>query len=343
LNAIEFIYFQREVTVPAWRHLVYLPGALVCAAALLALPAAAQWKPEKTVEIIAPSGPGGTTDRTARVVQRILTMHKLVDVPVNVVNKPGGSGTLGLVYANQHPGDGHYLVIATTGSISNHILGLIPYNHREFTQVAMLFDEYLGISVKPDSPYKSGRELIERLRKDADALSFGISTSVGGANHTTLMVAMRAGGVDIRRLKSVVFAGGGASTTALLGGHVDAINTAAGNIVEQFRAGKLRTLVFSAPRRLSGMYAAVPIWKEQGVNASSGSWRGIMGPKGMSAAQIAYWDKVFAALVQTDEWKKDLQENFWESAYADSKGARARLDEEYAEYKAVLTELGVAK
>jgi putative tricarboxylic transport membrane protein len=308
-----------------------------------AFPTAAQWKPERTVEIVAPSGPGGTTDRTARVIARILTNHKLVDVPVNVVNKPGGSGTIGLTYVNQHPGDGHYIVIATTGSISNHILGLIPYNHTGFTPLAMLFDEYLAVSVRADSPLKSGTDLVARLKGSPDAVSFGVSTSIGGANHTTLMVCLRAAGIDIKRLKTAVFAGGAASTAALLGGHVDAINTAPGNMSEHFKAGKLRTLAISSPKRIGGAFAIVPTWREQGVPADAASWRGLMGPKGLTAAQVAYWDKVLAALVKTDDWKKDLVDNYWDEGYADSRGARKRLDEEYAEYKAILTELGAAK
>jgi putative tricarboxylic transport membrane protein len=319
-----------------------LGGALL-AAILASAPATAQWKPTKAVEIVAPSGPGGTTDRTARVVARILQQHKLVDVAVNVVNKPGGSGTIGLNYLNQHPGDGHYIIIATTGSISNHIMGLIPYNHTNFTPLAMLFDEYLGVNVRTDSQVKSGRDLIDRLKKDPESLSFGISTSIGGANHTTLMVCLRAGGVDIKRLKTAVFPGGAASTTALLGGHVDVINTAPGNMVAHFKAGTLRTLAISSPKRLRGVFASVPTWREQGVPADSSSWRGLMGPKGMTPEQIAYWDKVFAAMVKTEEWKKDLDANFWDDAYANAKGASKRLDEEYAEYKAILTELGVAK
>jgi len=141
-------------------------SAALISASPLARSASGPWKPEKPVEIVAPSGPGGTTDRTARVVARILTQHKLVDVPVNVVNKPGGSGTIGLNYLNQHSGDGHYIVVATTGSITNHIMGLIPYNHTGFTPLAMLFDEYLAVIARVGSPIKSGRELIDRLRKD---------------------------------------------------------------------------------------------------------------------------------------------------------------------------------
>jgi tripartite-type tricarboxylate transporter receptor subunit TctC len=48
-------------------------------------------------------------------------------------------------------------------------------------------------------------------------------------------------------------------------------------------------------------------------------------------------------MVKTEDWKKDLDANFWDDAYANAKGASKRLDEEYAEYKAILTELGVAK
>jgi len=186
--------------------------ALSFSAAAAGSHAATAWKPEKSIEIVAPSGAGGTTDRTARVVARILTQHKLVDVPVNVVNKPGGSGTIGLNYINQHPNDPHYIIIATTGSITNHILGLIPYNHTGFTPLAMLFDEYLAVIARADSPLKSGRELMDRLRKDPQAASFGVSTSIGGANHTTLMMALRAAGVDLKRVKTVVFQGGAEST-----------------------------------------------------------------------------------------------------------------------------------
>ena len=65
--------------------------------------AGAQWKPDKAIEIVAPSGPGGTTDRTARVLARILTQHKLVDVPVNVTNKPGGNGIIGPLISTSIP------------------------------------------------------------------------------------------------------------------------------------------------------------------------------------------------------------------------------------------------
>ena len=306
-------------------------------------PAAAQWKPDKSIEIVAPSGPGGTTDRTARVIQRILQKYKMVDVPVNVVNKPGGSGTIGYTYLNQHAGDGHYFIIGTSGSISNHILGVVPFNHNDFTSVAMLFDEWMSINVQAGSPMKTGRDLLERLRQNPEGLPFGISTSRSGGNFTTLMTCLRAAGIDIKRVKTVIFQGGGATTQALLGGHVEVINTGPGNMVEFLKVGKLRTLATSGPKRLWGPFASVPTWREQGVPADAGSWRGIQGPRNMTPAQVAFWDGVFRKLVQTEDWKKDLEDNFWVDAYTPASEAKRIFDREYEEFKAILTELGMAK
>jgi len=315
----------------------------LCVLLGVAPPAIAQWKPEKAIEIVAPSGPGGTTDRTARVIARIVHKYRLVDVPINVVNKPGGSGTIGYTYLNQHPGDGHYIIIGTSGSISNFIIGTVPFNHNDFTAVAMLFDEWMSVNVQAGSAIRSGRDLLERLKQNPEGLSFGISTSRSGGNFTSLMICLRAAGIDIKRVKTVVFQGGGATTQALLGGHVEAINTGPGNMVEFLRAGKLRTLAVSGPKRLWGPFANVPTWREQGVPAVAGSWRGIQGPKGMTSAQLAFWDGVFQKLVQTDDWKKELDDNFWIDAYAPAAEARRFFEREFQEYKVILTELGMAK
>jgi putative tricarboxylic transport membrane protein len=316
---------------------------LVTSLAVAWQPAAAQWKPEKAIEIIAPSGPAGTTDRTARVVARILQKYKMVDVPVTVVNKPGGSGTIGYTYLNQHAGDAHYIIIGTSGSISNYITGTVPFNHTDFTTVAMLFDEWMSVNVQAGSPMKSARDLADRLRQNPEAFAFGISTSRSGGNFTTLMTCLRAAGIDIKRVKTVIFQGGGATTQALLGGHVEAINTGPGNMVEFLRQGKLRTLAVSGPKRLWGPFASVPTWREQGVPADAGSWRALQGPKGLTPAQLAFWDGLFRKLVQTEDWKKDLEDNFWINAYAAAPEAKRVFDREYEEYKAILTELGMSK
>jgi putative tricarboxylic transport membrane protein len=68
-----------------------------------------------------------------------------------------------------------------------------------------------------------------------------------------------------------------------------------------------------------------------------------VGPKGLSAAQVAYWEKVFARLVATDEWKRDMEKNYWSDFYLDSRATEAFLEKEYGTLKSILGDLGLAK
>jgi putative tricarboxylic transport membrane protein len=318
--------------------------AVLASALLAAGTAQAQesWKPSRPVTLIAPNAPGGTSDRTAREIQRIIQKHRLVEVPINVVNRPGGNGTLALNQLNSQPGDPHVLSITTSAVISNHITGLTGYNYTDFTPIALLLGDNYGINVRAGSPIQSARDLLERVKKNPEAVSFGVS-GVGGSNHTSLVAALKKSGVEMRRVKIASFAGGGQISMQLLGGHVEAINTGLSNMVDHLLQGKMRTLVISGPRRMSAPFADVPTWKEVGVDVSLLGWRGILGAKGLAPAQIVYWDGVFRRLAQTEDWKTDLQNNYWVNIYAGAAEARQWLDAEQVETRQLLTELGMAK
>jgi tripartite-type tricarboxylate transporter receptor subunit TctC len=75
---------------------------------------AANWKPERSVEFVVQAGAGGGSDLFARTMAQILTKEKIVDVPVNVVNKPGGSGAVAYSYVNGKKGDPHVIAMATS-------------------------------------------------------------------------------------------------------------------------------------------------------------------------------------------------------------------------------------
>lgn len=316
----------------------------LCAAAGLstAVPAQETWKPTRPITLIAPNAPGGTSDRTAREIQRIFQVHKLVDVPVNVVNRPGCAGTVAMNQLNAAAGDPHVLLMMTSAAISNHITGLTSYSYGDFTPLAMLLGDNYGVNVRAGSSVQSARDMLDRLKKNPEALSFGVS-SVGGTNHTSLVTALRKSGIDYKKVKLATFAGGGQISLQLLGGHVDAINTGLSNMVEHLRAGKMRTLAISGPKRMGGPFADVPTWKEVGVDMALMGWRGILAPKNLTPAQIAYWDGVLRRLTQTEDWKTDLHNNFWENIYTPAAATRKWLDAEYNDLKQVLGDLGMAK
>ena len=315
--------------------------AMVALLAAVAPVMAQEWKPERNVEVIVPSGPGGGTDKTGRTVQSLLQNLKLVDKST-VVNRPGAGGRLGLLYLNQHAGDGHFVSVSTVPLLTNYITGASDVTYTDVTPLAQLFSEYILFAVRADSPVKTGKDLAERLKRDPQSLSIGV-TAAGGTSHMVAGLVLSKIGGDARRMKTVVFKAGGEVITALLGGHVDVVPAPVANLLPHIKSGKLRALAISSSQRLSGDLAQVPTWRELGVDAVFDTWRGMAGPKGMTAAQIAYWDQVFLRMTQAEAWKKDLAQNYWENNYLNSSQSKVYLDREYKEFKSILGDLGMIK
>ena len=319
-------------------------AVLMGAACLLAMPAQAQnWQPDKNVEMVVNTAPGSGPDVTARLIQKILQERKAVPTSLTVANKPGGGGAIAYGYLSQHQGDGHFVAIASKSLLTNHIAGRMPLTYSNLTPLAILFGEYITVAVKADSPIKSGRDLLDRMKKDPTSLSFGVATSLGNPNHQGVAMAMKAVGIELRKTKTVVFQSGGNAMTALLGGHVDVVPGSVGLVRKHVEAGSVRLIAVAAPQRLGGAFANTPTWKEQGADVIVSNWRGMVGPGGMTPAQTAWWDNALKMLTETEAWKQALEKNNWSDEYKPSAETRKYMDAEYAELKAFLTELELAK
>jgi putative tricarboxylic transport membrane protein len=107
-------------------------------------------------------------------------------------------------------------------------------------------------------------------------------------------------------------------------------------------AGKARALGISAPERQPGAYASTPTLRENGADAVYYSWRGFLGPRGITPAQVAFWEQAFAKVTEADEWKQDLEKNAWNGDFRGGAEARQHLDSEYELLRTILAELGVA-
>jgi len=322
-------------------------GAVVLAAAMAAMGVsgaafAQAWQPERAVEIVVGTSAGGGQDTSARFVQKLIQEHKLVAVPTAVVNKPGAGSSIGYTYLNQQPGNGHHLMLLTVPLLTNYIMGVSSVSYADLTPISVLFDDYIAVTVKPDSPIKSGRDLMDRIRKDPSSVSVGIPSITGGGG-LAILLAAKAMGVDPKQVKTVVFKSGGDSMSALLGGHIDVMMSTTAAPVAQLKAGTVRLLALASPKRLEGMLASVPTWREQGVNVEFSNWRGIVGPRGLMPAQVAYWEGTFRKLVQIDEFKQDVERNFWVSNYRGSADMAKYLKAEHEELRALLGDLGMAK
>ena len=317
------------------------------ALAFAAAPGAAQaqgWVPQKNVEIVAGSAPGGSNDKTARLLERLLSQEKLVPTSITVINKAGGGGNIAYTYVAQHAGDPHYLGVSGGGVMSNQIIGASTLTLADFTPIASLVNDYAVFAVNSgNAQLKTGKDLVDRLKKDPRSLNLGFANAFGSTRHIAAGLLIKAIGGNPRDLRPVVFKGSAEAITALLGNHLEYVVVGAVNSVAHVQSGRMRVIAVAAPQRLGGPLSNVPTWREQGVNMVSGSWRGIFGPKGLTPQQVAYWENALFKITQTAEWKTDTERNYWTDEFLTGAKLKKMLDEEYAETKAVLADLGLTK
>jgi putative tricarboxylic transport membrane protein len=308
--------------------------------ALVAGTASAQgWKPDRTVDLVIPTSPGGSNDIAGRLVHKLWTELKLLPVQSSVSNRSGGEHVVAYTFVSQKTGDAHFVGIMSTPMLVNPIQGRTQLTHHDVTPIAYLFDEPMIAMVRADSPIKSGKDIVEALRKDPASLSVAL-TSTG--HRVSVGLPLQKAGVNIKGVRMPAFKGGGETTTAVLGGHADVQITSVSTSVPYITSGQMRGVAVSSTKRLGGVMAVVPTWRELGYQ-SSGSWKGLMGPKGITPAQVAYWEDVMRKTSQSDEILKYAEQNQWVLDFKGAEETRKWLDEESAALKVIMTELGLVQ
>lgn len=320
--------------------------AILCASLLFAATAAhgqPAWRPEKAVEIIVPTAAGGINDQISRLMQRVLQDEKLVPTPVIVMNKAGGNQSIAVVYLTQKATDPHHLLYATATVFTNQLAGLTPLGYTDLTPLACLVVDHTVVTVAADSPIRTLRDLMERLKADPGAVSFGM-VSRGGPNHLALSQAVRSAGIDPRKLRTVVFKTNAESNMAVIGGHIQAVVSSASAALPQVQAGQTRLLAIASAQRAAGPLAQVPTMREQGISATGiANWRAIFGAKGMSAAQVAFWDNALARMASAEEWNRELDSTNMSRHFLRGRDFSQYLDDEFAATRAVMADLGLTK
>lgn len=303
----------------------------------------ADWKPARQVEFVVPAAAGGGPDMLARLIQRIATEEQLVTSPITITNKPGGNHTLAWNHLQQNAGDGHVLMMVSLGLLTSSLTGANTIDYAEGVLVAQLYAEPIVFTTHPESGLHSSRDLAERLRRDAGSIAFATGgDGAGGANHLAVAQLTKAASGDLRRLKVAQFQSSSQATTALLGKHVDVIASPAAAVLAHARAGRLRVLAISAPLR-SATLGDVPTWRESGVDAIFSNVRGVIAPRSTPAAQILYWEDVFARLVATPAWQASLQVNNRSDAHLGTTAAAQSWRALNDELRTLLAELSLIR
>lgn len=301
---------------------VTLATTLVAAAlgAAAAGPAAADWQPNRPVEFIVASGPGGGTDQFARLVQSIIQKHELMSVPVVVSNKGGGAGSEAFVYAKGAAGDPSKVVFGTNNEWLLPLVTKMGYQSGDLRPVAsMAVDEFI-LWTSADAPYKTAGAFIEAARKQAGAIKIAGSQS----KDTDQILVRRLEKATGAKFTYVPFKSGGEAAVQLAGAHVDANTNNPQENVGQWKAGKVRPLCVFAPQRLAYKevvadnmsWADIPTCVEAGIPLESYQMpRTVWLPKDTSDAEVAYYAGVLDKVRQSPEWKQWLERSSQSEAF----------------------------
>ena len=300
-------------------------AALAAALAFSAHCFAQEPYPSKPIAMIVPFPPGGVADLTGRPTAA--AMEKALKQKIVIENKAGAGGGIGMAQVAKAKPDGYTIMMALS-SISvipeaDKLLGRAPmYTLDQLAPIALISADPTILVVRAESPWKSVKEFVDDARRRPGAISYS-SSGIYGTLHVAMAMFGDVAGINLHH---VPFTGAGPAITALLGGHVDALATGPGTVIQHIKAGKLRALASWGDKRIEAL-PELPTLKELGYDAEFFIWSGLFAPAGTpqpvlaalrQAAQEAVRDPQFKtamAAIETPIYYLDAPDfqKFWDN------------------------------
>lgn len=276
---------------------------LLLSAALFALTAPitrAETYPEKPIRFITPYPPGGIADTFARALSEQLSER--LKQPVVVENKPGGSLIIGTEAAARAPADGYTILLASVSSLAINVGAFkkLPYDPiRDFAPISLGFYTPLYLIVSPDLPVNNLNELIQLAKAKPGTLTFA-SLGRGSSLHLAAELFKTMATIDIVH---VPYKGTTTALPDLMAGRVNMIFDG-GAMFSQAKAGKVKLLATSSPKRLESM-PDLPTMAEAGVPGYEVViWFGIVAPAGTPAPIVDQLSKEIAGIVKQPAFRQ---------------------------------------
>jgi tripartite-type tricarboxylate transporter receptor subunit TctC len=249
--------------------------------------------PARPVRMVVPFAPGGASDFVGRLIQPKLVQELGQQVVID--NRAGASGNIGVEVAARATADGYTLLLGNIGTmaINPSIYPKFPINPvRDFIGVTQVVDVPVGLAAHPSVPVKTMKEFIDYAKAQAGRLNYG-SAGAGSNGRLEMEQFMRAAGIN---LTHIPYKGGaGAAAAALVSGEVSVAFVSLASVMPHVRAGKLKILGVSAPKRVAAL-PDVPIMPELGYrDMTTGSWQGVYVPAGTPRPVVS---RLFAAFTK---------------------------------------------
>jgi tripartite-type tricarboxylate transporter receptor subunit TctC len=318
------------------RSILRLAGASALSTVLPPVHGRAQSYPSGPVTLIVAWPAGGGSDISMRLVADALS--RKINVPVVVLNKPGAGGAIGHREIITAKPDGYTFGMFSSGGIALPYMNAQANTTDEFEPLAFFGDDPNALSVSIASGISSLKEYVERARANPNKLRNG-NDQPGGSSFLAVAQYERALNFKVTR---VSYGGFAPTVTALLAGEIDSATVPVPDTIEHHKGGKLKILGVSGTER---HYLApdVPIFREQGFDVVVGSWRCLVGPKGMPADRIAFLESNLIAVLKDPEFQAKARQAGFIVGPGDAKMTAARWKSDDAALYPILLEAGLVK
>ena len=263
------------------RPFVLLSAAACLAAALPATTfAQASW-PEKSVTVVVPFPPGGSTDTVARAMAT--QMQTKLGQAFVIDNKPGATGAIGATLVKRAAPDGYTIMVSSLGTyvIAPHLMKALGYDAlKDFDYLSVLVQAPNVLVAAPGKKARTVAEVIAELKANPGKVSFA-SSGNGASDHLSAELFWQQTGTEGLHIP---YKGGAPAINDLLGGQVDYSFQNVNAVLQHIKAGKLHAIAVTGAKR-SPVLPDVPTLAEAGVkDAEVYSWQGLAAPKNLPPA-----------------------------------------------------------
>lgn len=295
--------------------------------------------PSKSIELIVPYAAGGSSDIIARTLANAVSKYLPNNQAVVVINKPGGSGTIGLTEVERAKPDGYTLGLTTTTatSIQPHFEDT-PFNHDSFQAVIRTTSVPQVLVVKSDAPWKTFEEWLEYVKKNPSKFTYAIPVKTGSQYIAMEALSAQAG----IKTKAVPFDGAAPAITALLGGHVQGLLVQSVDARAQVKAGTVREIVNVGSNKI-GANEDTPLLTEKEIDVAFDIYSGILAPKGIPTEVLDSLNEAFKKAMEEPEVMEQFKKMGIEPSYAGSEDFQKEMTDSFNAHGVVMKDLGLIK
>jgi putative tricarboxylic transport membrane protein len=286
-----------------------------------------------------PANPGGGWDQLARLMQLVIGEADLSPRPMEVLNRGGAGGAIGLAeLVSRHHGDPYMIMAAGSVMIGSTISQNSPFRMTDTEPLARLVMEHLIVAVPMASPFQTMEDFIAAFRADPAAVSW-CGGSAGGVDHILVGLIAEAAGVPAEAVRYVAYSGGGAASAAIMGGQVTAGVAGYSEWKGLAEAGRIRILASGTAEPIAGV--AFPNLRNAGLDVVLENWRGVFAAPGIEPEHRAWWMSLVERMRATPMWQGFLKSNGWEDGFLPGEAFRKFIVAEEALNTQTLTRLGM--